>query len=144
MRTYQGTDTVEPGLYFNARGLSFTSIERTGPLPGDAQTFYRRVPMLAMLLLAPILGLLFVVFLPFIGFGMVAYLIGGKALQAGRSAARETVRVVRPSWEPSVAFLSRRKDVKAPADAEPPEPAVEPDDWADAVERTLDEKERHE
>src|SRR5574341_1039637 len=72
MKRYTGSETVEPGLYFNARQLSFKSVDETGPLPGSRAEVYRRVPILVLLVVGPILGLVYAVFLPFIGFAVVA------------------------------------------------------------------------
>jgi hypothetical protein len=84
MKRYSGSETVEPGLYFNLRQLSFKSVETTGKLPGTAKDVYRRVPVLAMLLVGPVMGLAFVVFLPFIGFAMAGWLLFTKASRLGR------------------------------------------------------------
>jgi hypothetical protein len=140
MRIYNGNEHVEPGLFFHAKSLSFKSIEHEGPLPGGAEDRYRRVPVIALIAAAPILGLLYVIFLPLIGFGMVAYLAGGKALDAMNRAARDAVRIVRPSWEPSRAFLSRAKRNDKPGgQADAGAPAR--DQWAQDVEAKLAETE---
>ena len=130
MRHYRGSETVEPGLFFNPRHLSFTSIDDEGPLPGSTDEVYRRVPMLALLVAGPLLGLAYVIFLPFIGFAMVTWLLGVKALHLAGGAAREAVRVLTPGWEPSMAFLSRSKPTKTTR-------AVA-DKWAEEVEKKLD------
>jgi hypothetical protein len=133
MRTYRGTDTVEPGVYFNLQEWSFQSIERAAVLPGPSEMVYRRVPTLAMFAAAPFLGLAFVVFLPFIGFAMVAWLLVGKAAALATDALRAAARVVRPNWNPSLAFLHRSKHV----DETPTEPVA--DKWTEEVERKLGE-----
>ena len=135
MRRYRGTEKVEPGLYFNLRQLAFKSIDDEGPLPGRPDEVYRRVPMLALLVVGPFLGLLYVIFLPFIGFAMVAWLLATKAGYLAAGAARGAVRALRPGWEPSMAFLSRTK---------PADPAREgADKWAEEVEKKLDPPDRH-
>ena len=141
MTRHQGTEQVEPGLYVNLRQLAFKPLSESGPLPGSQTDVYYRVPIVVMLLAAPLMGLAYVVFLPFIGFAMVAYLLGGKGLQLAGGAAREAARVLRPAWEPSLAFLSRSKPAK------PTEPrglasnvqAETTDEWAESVERKLNE-----
>lgn len=137
MTTYTGTQEVEPGLYFNAKKFSLKSIDDRGPLPGTTDDEYRRVPMLVVLAFAPLLGLAYVIFLPFIGFAMVTWLLGHKAMQLAASAATEAVRVLRPGWEPSLAFLSRSKPAK-------PEDATDekPDAWTAEVEKKLEENDR--
>jgi hypothetical protein len=133
MTTYTGKQNVEPGLYINLKKFSIKSIDERGPLPGSETDTYYRAPMLLVLATAPLLGLAFVIFLPFIGFAMVAYLIGDKGLQWAGNATTEAVRVVRPGWAPSLAFLSRHK----PARDEQAAPAA-PDAWKEAVEKKLD------
>jgi hypothetical protein len=134
MKTYTGTQEVDPGLYFNVKRFSLKSVDDRGPLPGTTADEYRRVPMLAVLACAPLIGLVYVIFLPFIGFAMVTWLLGHKALELAGDAATEAVRVLRPAWEPSLAFLSRSKPAK-------PEvaPDEKPDAWTEEVENRLRE-----
>ncbi len=129
MKRYRGTETVEPGLYFSIRQLSFKSMEERGPLPGRAEDVYHCVPTLALLVVGPILGLAFVVFLPFIGFAMVGWLLAEKAAGVAAEATRAAARVLRPGWEPSLAFLSRSKPAKTAGDT---------DAWAEAARKKLD------
>jgi hypothetical protein len=134
MTTYTANQVVDPGLYFSVKPLGLKSIERTGPLPGSESDVYRRVPMLLMLAMAPLLGLAFVIFLPFIGFAMVFRLAGEKAVEVGGRAATQTVRVMRPAWAPALAFLSRTK----PAAKTPSATKPAPDAWVDEVKKQLD------
>jgi hypothetical protein len=140
MTTYKANQVVDPGLYFSVRPLGLKSIERTGPLPGNEPDVYRRVPMLLMLAMAPLLGLAFVIFLPFIGFAMVFRLAGEKAVEVGARAATEGVRVMRPAWAPALAFLSRSR----PAPKTPAATTPAPDAWAEEVKEQLDATEHPE
>src|SRR3972149_6265604 len=115
MRRHRGAETVEPALYFNVRQLSFRSVRERGRLRGTEKDVWYRVPTLALLVVGPILGLAFVVFLPFIGFAMVGWLLMEKAGHLAAEATRAAVRVLRPGWEPSLAFLSRSKPAKTTA-----------------------------
>ena len=135
MTTYTGTQKVESGLYFNVKHLTITTMENEGTLPGTSDDRYRRVPMLLMLAAAPLLGLAYVIFLPLIGFGMVAYLLGHKAVQLATGTAAEAVRVLQPGWAPALAFLSRNKPAKVDQAAKD----AEPDAWKEQVEKKLDE-----
>ena len=91
--------------------------------------------VLLMLAAAPLLGLAYVIFLPLIGFGMVAYLLGHKAVQLATGTAAEAVRVLQPGWAPALAFLSRNKPAKVDQAAKD----AEPDAWKEQVEKKLDE-----
>ena len=134
MRHYRRTEKVEPGLYFNLRQLSFKSIEEDERLPGKPEDVYRRVPMLALLVVGPFLGLIYVIFLPFIGFAMVAWLLAVKATHLASGVAHGAVRALRPGWEPSMAFLSRTKPAKAAQEGA--------DKWAEEVGKKLNRPSR--
>ncbi len=133
MTTYTGTQQVESGLYLNMTNYTMATMNTAGNLPGAEFETYRRIPMIVMLAAAPLLGLAFVMFLPFIGFAMALHLIGTKTLHLVSDAATEGVRVLRPSWAPALAFLSRSKPAK-PADTPA---AAAPDAWKDDVEKKL-------
>lgn len=67
-----GGTQVKGGYYFNPRGLRIVAVSgKTGALAGDPSESFVRVPGLVVLLLAPILGGMFVMFLPVIGFVLV-------------------------------------------------------------------------
>src|SRR5512135_478011 len=109
-----GGDSVGTGNYWNFSTGDRVHMEKEGILPGDkAQRYYKLHPA-AILFAAPVLGLVYAVFLPFIGLAMSASvlfkkLFGGLAQSAYRGAAF--------SWQPSEAYLagkrrSNRKDEK--------------------------------
>lgn len=131
MTTYTGTQNVEAGLYYTVRPFRLTTMDHHGPLPGADDRIYRRVPMILMLALAPLLGLAFVIFLPFIGFAMVARIAGEKVVELGGQLATQGARVLQPAWAPARAFLTRAKAAK------PDAVAPTPDAWAEDVERQL-------
>jgi hypothetical protein len=135
MRRYRGTESVEPGIYFNARQLSFKSMEGDEPLPGTETDEYRRVPVIVLLFAGPLLGGLYVLFLPFIGFAMLAWTAAGKLVELSADVALAAARVLKPAWEPARAFLSRGRAAK--------KTRKRSDRWASDVREKLDE-ERHE
>lgn len=132
MKIYRGTQHVEPGIYFNARRLSFKSMDDEGLLPGGENEAWRRVPALALLVVGPLMGLAYAIFLPLIGFAMVGGIVLRKAGELGVEAIRASARVLSPAWQPARAFLSRRsrKPRKHRDTAQ--------DEWADEVRRQLD------
>lgn len=72
-KTYAGGTAVKSGYYADAKSFAFANIATDGlALPGGPERRYFRVPTLVVLVAAPALGGLFVVALPFIGFGVVA------------------------------------------------------------------------
>jgi hypothetical protein len=79
------------------------------------------------------LGLVYAIFLPFIGIAMAMSLVGVKAAHVASGTAREAVRALRPGWEPAMAFLSRSKPAGGTAEttdawAEETRKKVEPTD----------------
>jgi hypothetical protein len=84
----QGGETVAAGFYWNRRDWRMEVVSGDGGvLQGGADDRYLRIPTLAMLAAAPIMGLTFVVFLPLVGFVLVGQHVGGKVLGAARHAA---------------------------------------------------------
>jgi len=71
MLRHKGGEMVKSGFYLDWRNWRFEMVEApAAALPGAEDAEYVRVPTLVMLLAAPVLGALFVVFLPFIGFAL--------------------------------------------------------------------------
>jgi len=130
MKRYTGNETVEPGIYMNLRQFSFEAKDVAGPLPGGPQDVYRRVPVLLLFALAPVIGLAFVVFLPLVAFATVGWAALVKTGEAVGAVVTVGARAVRPGWEPALAFFSRSKRAKK---TEP-----EPDAWAEDAEKKLD------
>jgi hypothetical protein len=99
MKGLHGGQSVAPGFYWNRGEWQVATVSGTnGYLPGNARDRYVRIPTAAMLALAPVMGGLLVVFLPFVGFALVgrevldwsytrlAGLTGRHARHAGRAA----------------------------------------------------------
>ena len=72
MKKHHGGTEVKAGFYWSLGKWSIvpvTARERT--LPGGPEHGYPKVPAALLLLLAPMMGGAYVIFLPFIGFAMV-------------------------------------------------------------------------
>lgn len=105
-----GGMNVRAGFYWNLRKWEMTSVARPGGiLPGEAGDTYVRVPVLALLVVAPIMGALYVMFLPFIGVAMVLAHLGRMAGAAARAGFMEVALVVSPSWAPGEAYLAGKR-----------------------------------
>ncbi|HQQ79311.1 MAG TPA: hypothetical protein PLB01_18320, partial [Thermoanaerobaculia bacterium] len=78
-----GGSKVKAGFYFNKNNWEIVTVsgKKGGVLPGDAKADYLRVPAVAMLAGAPVLGAAFVVFLPVIGFALLATAAFNKAFR---------------------------------------------------------------
>ena len=72
IETFTGAQAVEGGYYLNLREWTLEAVDGAhGTLPGDEATPNARIPLLALLVIAPLLGLAFVVLLPFLGLAVV-------------------------------------------------------------------------
>jgi hypothetical protein len=79
MFRYTAGEKVKPGCYFNRTTWDITVVPRGGTvLKGAPEERYMRVPTLAFLVMAPLMGLAYAMFLPFIGFAMLASFLYGK------------------------------------------------------------------
>jgi hypothetical protein len=138
MRRYKGNETVNPGIYFNLRELAFRSMEDEGRLPGGEKDVWRAVPFVVMLVVSPVLGILYAIFLPLIGFVMLAGVVLGWAYRHVEAALLAGTRVLRPAWQPALAFLARGRAKVAVTTKEETKPE-EKDPWKEAVRRKLEE-----
>lgn len=72
-------EAAKVGFYFNTRTWEMDLHRKDGAaLPGGPGDRYVRIPAVALLLLGPVMGFFFVIFLPFIGFALVARELGHK------------------------------------------------------------------
>ena len=106
MLRHNGGDRVGKGTYWNLTNGERIDITEEGTLPGGRERHFYRMPAAAVLVAAPVLGLLYAAFLPFIGLVMLAKLvaqkIGGSVLETVPSSASF-------AWRPSESYLSGRK-----------------------------------
>lgn len=75
---YHGGDNVRFGFYWNPKEWEAQIVPKEGGmLRGEAEVGYIRMPMLLLLVFAPLMGAAYAFFLPFIGFAMVAMRLAG-------------------------------------------------------------------
>ncbi|HXW03828.1 MAG TPA: hypothetical protein VD833_01245 [Vicinamibacterales bacterium] len=79
MLKYTGGTKTKAGFYWNLKEWEAHIVPpEGGPLPGTDETRYVRLPLLAVLMLAPVMGAIYAFFLPFIGFAMVVGYLAGR------------------------------------------------------------------
>ena len=77
-----GGDRVEPGSYWSRDRWEIVPVDGATPvLPGGPADRYFRLPAPAVLVLAPAMGAAFAMFLPLIGFVMVARALASRAVR---------------------------------------------------------------
>jgi len=102
----KGGAKVKAGFYWRRSQWEIVPLSGAGGvLPGGPEETYHRIPVLVMLAVAPIMGALFVVFLPFIGFALLLQYLAQSTVRASRHAAGELAATLGPSWRPGEAFF---------------------------------------
>jgi hypothetical protein len=102
-----GGTAAKNGFYWNLGKWEMTMVPKQGGiLPGGSTDRYLKVPVVGLLVLAPLMGAVYAMFLPFIGFAMLFTFLGKKALAMGRSGAVDVVAPMTPAWRPGEAYLA--------------------------------------
>ncbi len=106
-----GGSKAKAGIYWSKGTWNLTTLSGDGGvLPGGPTTRYVRIPTLAFLVFAPLMGASYVVFLPFIGFAMLADYGAKKAAAGAKGGMAHLAMVMSPEWRPGEAyFLGRRR-----------------------------------
>lgn len=100
--TFRSGEQVGAGEYWDLYSGERVSMEREGRLPGDGEQTFTRLPTFVVLLLSPLAGLAFALFLPFIGIAAILEL-GARALFSGVSESVGSAASF--NWRLSEAYL---------------------------------------
>ena len=120
MKTYQGNSKVKSGYYFSTNTFGVEVIgEGGGTLPGAATTRYVSVPFPALFLIVPVVGLAFLMFLPFIGFALVAYAIARRVTGHVTKGADALAATVAPPHATGAAYLGGHEGEKKNEEVSP-------------------------
>ncbi len=106
MLKYKGGDRVGRGTYWSLSDGCRVDVLHEDVLPGDSRATFVRLPPLVMLLAGPFLGLLYVIFMPFIAIATVAAVAAGKSFSLLISLVG---RILYFEWRPTEAYLAGRK-----------------------------------
>jgi hypothetical protein len=109
MTTHGGNDTVKSGYYFNSATWTITPVAQDGDrLPAGAGTCHP-VPTVVALLATPVLGLAFLVFLPFIGFLLTFKAALSPIAGLVHGTAGSVAATMSPGWQPGEAHLTGKR-----------------------------------
>lgn len=109
MFRFKGGQKVGKGTYWNVADGSRVDIADAGMLPGDGKVSYTRFPPGVVLLAGPVIGLLYVIAMPFIAVGTIVTLAGRKLLAGLFNMLGNLVSF---GWRPSEAHLTGKKKGK--------------------------------
>jgi hypothetical protein len=133
----EGGMAVKSGFYWDLGQWEMVTVPKQGgALPGGPERRFLQVPVLALLLVGPLMGALYVFFLPFIGFAMVLQFIAQKGGAAVKAGVVGIAGMFSPAWRPGEAYLAK-KDHKAGKGEEKAAPGQ---DALDKLQKDIDEK----
>ena len=101
-----GGQLARKGNYWNFSTGENVVLDAESVLPGDDQTIYYKLPPIAMIAIAPILGLVYAIFLPFVGLAMLAYVVANRVVAVSSDFVWKAAAF---GWRPSEAYLAGRK-----------------------------------
>jgi hypothetical protein len=102
---------VRSGYYLDAKSWRIEPVESDGGrLPAGR---WMRIPTAAALALVPILGGLFLVFLPFIGIVLTLRALAGEMVRALHGPAAELAATMSPGWRPGEAHFTGKRPESA-------------------------------
>ena len=96
MKRHIAGHPAEPGIYFSLRHLSFRAMDEEARLPGEDGEAYVRLPAAAMLVVGPLMGLAYVIFLPLIGIAMLGWMGAGRLARLAGRTLPDPARMLRP------------------------------------------------
>lgn len=97
MAKYTGGAKVEGGYYWNPRNWEVEVVpQEGGRLKGEAGANYVKVPFPLLFVIVPLLGAVFLMFMPVIGFALFGYAIVKKVTGGVKQTAAELASTVSP------------------------------------------------
>jgi hypothetical protein len=97
MAKYTSGMQVGGGYYWNTSNWEVEVVPSEGSrLKGGSDAKYVKVPFPALFVIVPLLGALFLMFMPFIGFALFAYAIAKRLAGAFTQGATELASTVQP------------------------------------------------
>lgn len=110
MGMYSGGTAVARGVYWNPVDGQEVHIRTHGVLPGDTSRKYLKMTAAGLLVVAPVFGLVFLLFLPLFGIGMLGILCVVPIVSGLASVAMTAVRIssglAGAGWKPSRSYFT--------------------------------------
>jgi hypothetical protein len=136
--TYQSGSAAPSGYYLNLKEWAVTPVATDGERLPAGKGEWRPVPTIAALVLVPILGATFLMFLPFVGFALFFHAIIAKVGSFFHSSATDLAATMSPGWQPGEAHFTG----KSPENAGTEEKGPIADEKLDALEKEIAAKRR--
>ena len=126
MAKITGGTQVGGGYYWNPRNWEVEVVSKEGgKLKGSADTSYVKVPFPVLFLIVPVLGATFLMFLPFIGFGLFAYAMAQKLTGKVAKGATDLAATVQPGqFATGAAYYTGKEGEEKKEGAQPANPEI--------------------
>ncbi len=140
MTSYNGNQAVQSGYYFNSASWSIEPVAQDGArLPAGPGTWYA-VPTAVALLATPVLGLAFLVFLPFIGFLLTFKAAVSPIADLVHGTAGSMAATMSPGWQPGEAHLTGKRDEHAGVEEKGPTHTAHEDEELGALQAEIEKQ----
>lgn len=113
---FTGGSEVKAGYYWSPRSWKVEVVPpEGGRLPGPGGARFVKVPFPLLLVVVPVLGALFLVFLPLIGFGLLGHAVVRRTAGGMRKGADELASTLTPGWRPGEAHFTGKPGEELPS-----------------------------
>jgi hypothetical protein len=141
MANYQSGAAVLSGYYLNPTRWHVEPIAQDGGrLPAGKGT-WMKVPTAAALVMVPLLGAAFLMFLPLIGFALVLHALASPVMNLFRASATDLAATMTPGWQPGEAHFTGKSPENAGVEEKGPIAAR--DDRLEALSREIELRRRN-
>jgi hypothetical protein len=107
--TYESGTAVLSGYYLDTARWHVEPIANDGDRLPAGRGSWRRVPTAAALVLVPLLGAAFLLFLPLIGFLVALHAVATPVLNAFRQPATDLAATLSAGWQPGEAHFTGKR-----------------------------------
>jgi hypothetical protein len=111
--TYESGSAVLSGYYLNPSAWHVEPIANDGGRLPSGTGRWMRIPTAAALLMVPLLGAAFLIFLPLIGFLVSLQAVAAHVVKAFEGSAAELAATVSPGWQPGEAHFTGKRSENA-------------------------------
>jgi hypothetical protein len=118
-RLRSGT-AVKRGYYLDLAGWTVQPISRDGDRLPEGKGTWTPIPTAAALALVPLMGALFLVFLPFIGFALTLRALAKPLIGVLHASATGLAAAVSPGWQPGEMHFTGKREARSGVDAQGP------------------------
>jgi hypothetical protein len=136
--TFEGGAAVRSGYYYNAARWAVEPIAKDGDRLPEGEGTWMRVPTVVALGAVPLVGLGFLMALPFIGFALTAKALATPAIRLFHRSAEDLAATVSPGWQPGEAHLTGKRAENAEVEEKGPPSAA--GERLEALEKEIEAK----